>query len=109
MGERYRLDLTHRDEFSLHGLQNVRLEHGNVCKDGFNGHAGADAVFLDLPAPWEAIPYAKNAFNVSPTMYPAHPSPTSLRGYAALARASSRCSKPRQPSVPRALKVSQPA
>jgi hypothetical protein len=32
-----------RAEFSLHGLQNVHLEHGNVCKDGFNGHEGADA------------------------------------------------------------------
>ncbi|KAF9485755.1 tRNA methyltransferase complex GCD14 subunit [Pholiota conissans] len=51
-----------REEFRRHGLLNgmVRLQHRNVCKDGF-GVSGVDAVFLDLPAPWEAVGYAKEA------------------------------------------------
>ncbi|CAO1624188.1 unnamed protein product [Parajaminaea phylloscopi] len=50
-----------REELELHGLcpQIVSLSHRNVCLHGFpsalNGQA--DAVFLDLPAPWEAIPF----------------------------------------------------
>jgi hypothetical protein len=28
-------ELTFRDEFEQHGLTNVRLQHRNVCKDGF--------------------------------------------------------------------------
>ncbi|KAF5334305.1 hypothetical protein D9611_014138 [Ephemerocybe angulata] len=50
-------------EFEKHGLSPglVTLQHRNVCKDGFGeGIADSiDAVFLDLPAPWEAIPHAK--------------------------------------------------
>ncbi|KAJ2925967.1 hypothetical protein H1R20_g11125, partial [Candolleomyces eurysporus] len=51
-----------KDEFAAHGLDGiVRLQHRNVCKDGFGEDIGdsIDAVFLDLPAPWEAIPHAK--------------------------------------------------
>ncbi|WVQ77453.1 hypothetical protein IAR50_007139 [Cryptococcus sp. DSM 104548] len=46
------------EEFESHGLRNVRLQHRNVCKDGFGDAQGAEAIFLDLPAPWEAIPHA---------------------------------------------------
>ncbi|KAL7423500.1 tRNA (adenine-N(1)-)-methyltransferase catalytic subunit trm61 [Cryptotrichosporon argae] len=49
---------TARKEFEDHGLQNVALRHRNVCKDGFEGAENVEAVFLDLPAPWEAIPHA---------------------------------------------------
>jgi len=50
-----------REEFEAHGLSDIiKLEHRNVCKDGFGDVQGVDAVFLDLPAPWEAIPYAKD-------------------------------------------------
>lgn len=49
--------LTHREEFESHGLSNVRLAHRNVCKDGFGNVQNVEAVFLDLPAPWEAIPH----------------------------------------------------
>ncbi|KAF6748492.1 tRNA methyltransferase complex GCD14 subunit [Ephemerocybe angulata] len=50
-------------EFEKHGLSPglVTLQHRNVCKDGFGEgiEDSIDAVFLDLPAPWEAIPHAK--------------------------------------------------
>ncbi|KAH9168994.1 tRNA methyltransferase complex subunit Cpd1 [Lactarius sanguifluus] len=50
------------DEFALHGMSDiVTLTHRNVCKNGFTVADTADAVFLDLPAPWEAIEYAKSA------------------------------------------------
>ncbi|WWD16829.1 hypothetical protein CI109_101261 [Kwoniella shandongensis] len=44
-------------EFEAHGLSNVKLQHRNVCKDGFEGASDVEGVFLDLPAPWEAIPH----------------------------------------------------
>ncbi|THH11158.1 hypothetical protein EW145_g850 [Phellinidium pouzarii] len=51
-----------RDEFHSHGLaDSITLTHRNVCKDGFTIVDQADSVFLDLPAPWEAIAHAKNA------------------------------------------------
>jgi len=50
------------DEFSKHGLSDVVLAgHRDVCSDGFGLDSVADAVFLDLPKPWEAIPHAKAA------------------------------------------------
>ncbi|WVR04118.1 hypothetical protein IAU60_001117 [Kwoniella sp. DSM 27419] len=61
--ELWTLSLPHRTqilaEFDSHGLSNVTLQHRNVCKDGFNGATDVEGVFLDLPAPWEAIPHAK--------------------------------------------------
>lgn len=46
------------EEFHKHGLDNVKLTHRDVCQNGF-GIDGVDlqaeTVFLDLPAPWEAI------------------------------------------------------
>ncbi|OAX41656.1 tRNA methyltransferase complex subunit Cpd1 [Rhizopogon vinicolor AM-OR11-026] len=51
-----------REEFSLHGMADiVTLTHRNVCKDGFTVEDTVDAVFLDLPAPWDAIEHAKKA------------------------------------------------
>ncbi|KAI0032581.1 tRNA methyltransferase complex GCD14 subunit-domain-containing protein [Vararia minispora EC-137] len=51
-----------RDEFETHGMSDVvTLTHRNVCKDGFTVENVADAVFLDLPAPWDAIDHAKSA------------------------------------------------
>lgn len=55
---------TARKEFVSHGIlscgedQVVRLTHRDVCKNGFaipDMEYRADAVFLDLPAPWEAV------------------------------------------------------
>ncbi|KAF7797489.1 hypothetical protein EIP86_008688 [Pleurotus ostreatoroseus] len=51
-----------REEFTRHGMdQIVTLTHRNVCKDGFTVVDTVDAVFLDLPAPWDAIQHAKVA------------------------------------------------
>ncbi|KAJ3747589.1 tRNA methyltransferase complex subunit Cpd1 [Lentinula detonsa] len=51
-----------RQEFLQHGLSDrVTLSHRNVCKDGFTVIDTADALFLDLPAPWDAIEHAKKA------------------------------------------------
>ncbi|KZP18947.1 tRNA methyltransferase complex GCD14 subunit [Athelia psychrophila] len=51
-----------REEFTRHGLTDtITLTHRNVCKDGFTVVDTADSVFLDLPAPWEAIEHAKEA------------------------------------------------
>ncbi|KAF8527525.1 tRNA methyltransferase complex subunit Cpd1 [Hysterangium stoloniferum] len=51
-----------RIEFKQHGMSDyVSLQHRNVCKDGFALKEAVEAVFLDLPMPWEAIPFAKMA------------------------------------------------
>ncbi|KAH9841394.1 tRNA methyltransferase complex GCD14 subunit [Rhodofomes roseus] len=51
-----------REEFSCHGMDDiVTLTHRNVCKDGFTVLDTVDAVFLDLPMPWEAVEHAKKA------------------------------------------------
>ncbi|TDL22160.1 GCD14-domain-containing protein [Rickenella mellea] len=51
-----------REEFARHGMSDVvSLTHTNVCKDGFNVVNEVDAVFLDLPAPWDAVSHAKLA------------------------------------------------
>ena len=43
----------------------VTIEHRDVCNLGFGMEDKADAVFLDLPHPWEAIPAAKKALKKS--------------------------------------------
>lgn len=51
-----------REEFARHGMSDVvTLTHRNVCKDGFTIENSADSVFLDLPAPWDAVEHAKSA------------------------------------------------
>jgi len=48
-------------DFERYGFQDVILsKHGDVCSHGFVGvpDATADGIFLDLPAPWQAIPHA---------------------------------------------------
>ncbi|KAK3608601.1 hypothetical protein CHS0354_042593 [Potamilus streckersoni] len=49
-------------EFQNHGIsQYVTVAHRDVCSDGFGIENVADAVFLDLPCPWLALPSAKKA------------------------------------------------
>ncbi|KIJ64618.1 hypothetical protein HYDPIDRAFT_132672 [Hydnomerulius pinastri MD-312] len=51
-----------REEFTRHGMGDiVTLTHRNVCKDGFTVDNSVDSVFLDLPAPWDAVEHAKKA------------------------------------------------
>ncbi|CAH1109389.1 unnamed protein product [Psylliodes chrysocephalus] len=49
------------EEFRNHGFSNyVTVRHRDVCEKGFSEELDgvADAVFLDLPHPWLAIPHA---------------------------------------------------
>lgn len=51
-------------EFRNHGLSPVvSVSQRDVCRDGYGESMMyvADAVFLDLPLPWEAIPHAVKA------------------------------------------------
>ena len=49
-------------EFKQHGIGDfVTVKQADACKDGFGLEHVADAVFLDLPMPWEAVPKAKQA------------------------------------------------
>ncbi|XP_062852185.1 tRNA (adenine(58)-N(1))-methyltransferase catalytic subunit TRMT61A isoform X2 [Trichomycterus rosablanca] len=50
-------------EFSDHKVAHlVTVRNQDVCKEGFGVVGVADAVFLDIPSPWEAITHAKKAF-----------------------------------------------
>eukprot|EP00096_Caligus_rogercresseyi_P013791 TRINITY_DN6393_c0_g1_i1.p1 TRINITY_DN6393_c0_g1~~TRINITY_DN6393_c0_g1_i1.p1 ORF type:complete len:324 (+),score=68.67 TRINITY_DN6393_c0_g1_i1:123-1094(+) len=52
-------------EFKTHGLDWVIARHRDVCSQGFLTEDGepstVDAVFLDLPHPWEAVPHAQKS------------------------------------------------
>ncbi|KAF9525482.1 tRNA methyltransferase complex subunit Cpd1 [Crepidotus variabilis] len=51
-----------KEEFARHGMEDVvTIQHRNVCKDGFTVVDEVDSVFLDLPAPWDAVEHAKKA------------------------------------------------
>lgn len=53
-------------EFEAHGLADVTTAVvQNVCTEGFFVSNACDGVFLDVPAPWEAIPHAANAISRS--------------------------------------------
>ena len=57
-----------KKEFIQHGFgELVTVKHRDVCADGFELTNVADAVFLDLPSPWDAIPHAKHAIKKSGT------------------------------------------
>lgn len=50
------------EEFKDHGIgQYVTVTQKDVCAEGFGLDHVADAVFLDLPTPWEAVESAKQA------------------------------------------------
>jgi tRNA (adenine57-N1/adenine58-N1)-methyltransferase len=49
-------------EFQEHGLLNIESQWRDVCKDGFQLEDRVEAIFLDLPSPWEALKNAKKAF-----------------------------------------------
>ncbi|MBW0517086.1 hypothetical protein O181_056801 [Austropuccinia psidii MF-1] len=69
--ERYHKAIT---EFEAHGLLStvggpISLAHRNVIRDGFgdlgNSALRVDSVFLDLPAPWDALEDVKRLMNPS--------------------------------------------
>lgn len=41
------------------------MKHADACNDGFGLENVADAVFLDLPKPWDAIESAVKALKVT--------------------------------------------
>lgn len=50
------------EEFREHRVDHlVTVRNQDVCKDGFGVTGVADAVFLDIPSPWEAVGHAKTA------------------------------------------------
>ncbi|XP_031728989.1 tRNA (adenine(58)-N(1))-methyltransferase catalytic subunit TRMT61A [Anarrhichthys ocellatus] len=50
------------EEFKEHHVDRlVTVRNQDVCKDGFGVTGVADAVFLDIPSPWEAVGHAKAA------------------------------------------------
>ncbi|XP_040916027.1 tRNA (adenine(58)-N(1))-methyltransferase catalytic subunit TRMT61A [Toxotes jaculatrix] len=50
------------EEFKEHRVDHlVTVRNQDVCKDGFGVTGVADAVFLDIPSPWEAVGHAKAA------------------------------------------------
>ncbi|KAG8199662.1 hypothetical protein JTE90_022115 [Oedothorax gibbosus] len=52
-----------REEFGAHGLGScVTVTQRDVCSEGFGLKGVADAVFLDLPNPWDVIPLVVTAF-----------------------------------------------
>lgn len=57
-------------EFKTHGLSDyVTAVCRDVCKDGFGVEDDmADAVFLDMPSPWEAIVFASKALKKQGTV-----------------------------------------
>jgi tRNA (adenine57-N1/adenine58-N1)-methyltransferase len=50
-------------EHNLEGCVSAFL--GNVCIDGFQVDRKCHAIFLDLPAPWLALPHAMQVFDSS--------------------------------------------
>jgi len=51
-----------KEEFKEHGIDAwVTATHRDVLSLGFDMTDAADAVFLDIPAPWDAIKHAKRA------------------------------------------------
>lgn len=55
-----------QNEFKEHKISEyVTVRQRDVCQDGFNLPKIADAVFLDLPGPWNALPHAKKCLKHS--------------------------------------------
>ncbi|XP_061889811.1 tRNA (adenine(58)-N(1))-methyltransferase catalytic subunit TRMT61A [Entelurus aequoreus] len=53
---------TAAEEFREHRVDHlVTVRNQDVCKEGFGVTGVADAVFLDIPSPWEAVGHAKAA------------------------------------------------
>lgn len=54
-----------REEFREHRVGRwVTVRNQDVCRSGFGVSHVADAVFLDIPSPWEAVGHAWDALKV---------------------------------------------
>ena len=56
------------EEFRIHRIEKfVTAQQRDVCGEGFGSELEnkTDAVFLDLPHPWDAIPHAKKVLKRS--------------------------------------------
>lgn len=54
-----------REEFQEHRVGRwVTVRNQDVCRSGFGVSHVADAVFLDIPSPWEAVGHAWDALKV---------------------------------------------
>ena len=54
-----------REEFQEHRVGRwVTVRNQDVCRSGFGVSRVADAVFLDIPSPWEAVGHAWDALKV---------------------------------------------
>nr|XP_039254937.1 tRNA (adenine(58)-N(1))-methyltransferase catalytic subunit TRMT61A-like [Styela clava] len=57
---------TAREEFKMHGFEDiVTVYHRDVIEEGFPIENEADAVFLDIPKPYDVIPHAIKALKRS--------------------------------------------
>ncbi|XP_066468389.1 tRNA (adenine(58)-N(1))-methyltransferase catalytic subunit TRMT61A [Tiliqua scincoides] len=53
------------EEFKEHKVDDlVTVKNQDVCENGFGITEIADAVFLDIPSPWEAVRHAKSALKL---------------------------------------------
>lgn len=58
-----------REEFQEHRVGRwVTVRNQDVCRSGFGVSHVADAVFLDIPSPWEAVGHAWDALKVEGTL-----------------------------------------
>ncbi|KAJ6661890.1 hypothetical protein lerEdw1_013061 [Lerista edwardsae] len=54
-----------KEEFKEHKVGDlVTVKNQDVCEKGFGVTEIADAVFLDIPSPWEAVRHAKSALKL---------------------------------------------
>ncbi|XP_030175943.1 tRNA (adenine(58)-N(1))-methyltransferase catalytic subunit TRMT61A isoform X3 [Lynx canadensis] len=74
-----------REEFQEHRVGRwVTVRNQDVCRSGFGVSHVADAVFLDIPSPWEAVGHAWDALKVeglvfSDTCLLCEPNPSEVR------------------------------
>ncbi|XP_033625665.1 tRNA (adenine(58)-N(1))-methyltransferase catalytic subunit TRMT61A-like [Asterias rubens] len=55
-----------REDFKDHGISHlVTVTHRDVLENGFGIDLSVDAVFLDLPCPWRALPHARKILKTS--------------------------------------------
>ncbi|KAH0608249.1 uncharacterized protein H6S33_002301 [Morchella sextelata] len=101
-----------RDEIARHGLDTlVDVVHRDVCKDGFlvdGASPGATAIFLDLPAPWLALPHLTRRVRATPPL-PTRTglTPTPSPGPVATTEPTTPAPETADPAIPSALAATE--